>query len=78
MLLTFSVVFLMACNSHNQMVAVVTIGFVKDAKHHIDVQGFNVYHKNRLIKVFLVLNFIISKFVAFSMKYSLLDFLFEQ
>lgn len=35
------------------MVAVVTIGFVKDAKHHIDVQGFNVYHKNRLIKVLL-------------------------
>ncbi|KAF8408455.1 hypothetical protein HHK36_007608 [Tetracentron sinense] len=33
------------------MVAVVTIGFVKDAKDHIDVQGFNVYHKNRLIKV---------------------------
>ncbi|KAJ6845997.1 protein MICRORCHIDIA 4-like [Iris pallida] len=33
-------------------VAVVTIGFVKDAKHHIDVQGFNVYHKNRLIKPF--------------------------
>ncbi|GAY56283.1 protein MICRORCHIDIA 4 [Citrus sinensis] len=30
----------------------VTIGFVKDAKHHIDVQGFNVYHKNRLIKPF--------------------------
>lgn len=29
----------------------VTIGFVKDAVHHIDVQGFNVYHKNRLIKV---------------------------
>lgn len=28
-----------------------TIGFVKDAMHHIDVQGFNVYHKNRLIKV---------------------------
>lgn len=28
-----------------------TIGFVKDAKHHVDVQGFNVYHKNRLIKV---------------------------
>ncbi|KAK1310161.1 hypothetical protein QJS10_CPA08g01257 [Acorus calamus] len=26
--------------------AVVTIGFVKDAKDHIDVQGFNVYHKN--------------------------------
>ncbi|GJM84994.1 hypothetical protein PR202_ga00718 [Eleusine coracana subsp. coracana] len=35
-----------------QMVADVTIGFVKDAKHHIDIQGFNVYHKNRLIKVF--------------------------
>ncbi|CAH9119539.1 unnamed protein product [Cuscuta epithymum] len=34
------------------MVAVVTIGFVKDAKAHIDVQGFNVYHKNRLIKPF--------------------------
>ncbi|MCO5592324.1 hypothetical protein L7F22_046325 [Adiantum nelumboides] len=36
------------------MLAVVTVGFVKDAKDHIDVQGFNVYHKNRLIKVFLV------------------------
>ncbi|KAF5730974.1 putative zinc finger protein [Tripterygium wilfordii] len=34
------------------MAAVVTIGFVKDAKFHIDVQGFNVYHKNRLIKPF--------------------------
>ncbi|KAK3013847.1 hypothetical protein RJ639_010195, partial [Escallonia herrerae] len=34
------------------MVAVVTMGFVKDAKSHIDVQGFNVYHKNRLIKPF--------------------------
>ncbi|XP_058103032.1 protein MICRORCHIDIA 7-like isoform X2 [Magnolia sinica] len=34
------------------MFAEVTIGFVKDAKHHIDVQGFNVYHKNRLIKPF--------------------------
>ncbi|KAF9622346.1 hypothetical protein IFM89_031149 [Coptis chinensis] len=34
------------------MVAVVTVGFVKDAKDHIDVQGFNVYHKNRLIKPF--------------------------
>ena len=33
------------------MVAVVTVGFVKDAKDHVDVQGFNVYHKNRLIKV---------------------------
>lgn len=35
-----------------QMKAVVTVGFVKDAKDHIDVQGFNVYHKNRLIKPF--------------------------
>nr|CAE03980.3 OSJNBa0033H08.4 [Oryza sativa Japonica Group] len=35
-----------------EMVADVTIGFVKDAKHHVDVQGFNVYHKNRLIKPF--------------------------
>ncbi|KAI5085005.1 hypothetical protein GOP47_0001174 [Adiantum capillus-veneris] len=32
--------------------AVVTLGFVKDAKEHIDVSGFNVYHKNRLIKPF--------------------------
>ncbi|GMN49311.1 hypothetical protein TIFTF001_018468 [Ficus carica] len=30
----------------------VKIGFVKDAYAHIDVQGFNVYHKNRLIKPF--------------------------
>ncbi|KAL1218814.1 Protein MICRORCHIDIA 4 [Cardamine amara subsp. amara] len=30
----------------------VTVGFVKDAKDHVDVQGFNVYHKNRLIKPF--------------------------
>ncbi|KAL1201210.1 Protein MICRORCHIDIA 7 [Cardamine amara subsp. amara] len=34
------------------MSAIVIIGFVKDAKHHVDVQGFNVYHKNRLIKPF--------------------------
>ncbi|KAL7601367.1 hypothetical protein Lser_V15G21294 [Lactuca serriola] len=34
------------------IVAVVTMGFVKDAKSHIDVQGYNVYHKNRLIKPF--------------------------
>lgn len=34
-----------------QMCAAVTVGFVKDAIHHIDIQGFNVYHKNRLIKV---------------------------
>ena len=43
------------CNNMSlnfQMAATVTIGFVKDAKHHIDIQGFNVYHKNRLIKVF--------------------------
>ncbi|XP_073386683.1 protein MICRORCHIDIA 7 isoform X2 [Physcomitrium patens] len=34
------------------MLAVVTIGFVKDAKDHVNIQGFNVYHKNRLIKPF--------------------------
>ncbi|KAK4413170.1 protein MICRORCHIDIA 7 [Sesamum alatum] len=34
------------------MSAAVTLGFVKDARHHIDIQGFNVYHKNRLIKPF--------------------------
>ncbi|KAL0421602.1 UNVERIFIED_CONTAM: protein MICRORCHIDIA 7 [Sesamum latifolium] len=34
------------------MLAAVTLGFVKDARHHIDIQGFNVYHKNRLIKPF--------------------------
>lgn len=33
------------------MAAKVTLGFVKDARSHIDIQGFNVYHKNRLIKV---------------------------
>ena len=38
-----------------QMVATVTVGVVKDAKAHIDVQGFNVYHKNRLIKVVICL-----------------------
>lgn len=37
------------------MAATVTVGFVKDAEHHIDVQGFNVYHKNRLIKVYFIL-----------------------
>ncbi|CAM8919145.1 unnamed protein product [Rhodiola kirilowii] len=36
----------------SNMCAVVTVGFVKDAVYHIDVQGFNVYHKNRLIKPF--------------------------
>lgn len=36
----------------SDMRAVVTLGFVKDAKEHADVQGFNVYHKNRLIKPF--------------------------
>ncbi|KAJ6934112.1 hypothetical protein NC651_009228 [Populus alba x Populus x berolinensis] len=35
-----------------QMAATGKIGFVKDAGNHIDVQGFNVYHKNRLIKPF--------------------------
>ncbi|KAH7516767.1 hypothetical protein FEM48_Zijuj10G0169700 [Ziziphus jujuba var. spinosa] len=37
---------------HNIVFATGTLGFVKDAKAHIDVQGFNVYHKNRLIKPF--------------------------
>ncbi|KAK1407164.1 hypothetical protein QVD17_38776 [Tagetes erecta] len=36
----------------SNIVAVVTMGFVKDAKAHIDIQGYNVYHKNRLIKPF--------------------------
>ncbi|CAN8299521.1 unnamed protein product [Cochlearia groenlandica] len=35
-----------------QLFAALKIGFVKDAHHHIDIQGFNVYHKNRLIKPF--------------------------
>jgi hypothetical protein len=34
-----------------QRVAVVTIGFVKDAKDHVNIQGFNIYHKNPLIKL---------------------------
>ncbi|KAL3326956.1 hypothetical protein AABB24_037594 [Solanum stoloniferum] len=37
---------------YEAFVATGTIGFVKDAKYHIDIQGFNVYHKNRLIKPF--------------------------
>ncbi|KAI3467769.1 hypothetical protein Pfo_024432 [Paulownia fortunei] len=41
-----------AASKDPNMVAVVTLGFVKDATHHIDIQGFNVYHKNRLIKPF--------------------------
>ncbi|MCL7029337.1 hypothetical protein MKW94_021927 [Papaver nudicaule] len=28
------------------------MGFHKDAKAHLDIQGFNVYHRNRLIKPF--------------------------
>ncbi|XP_010453370.2 PREDICTED: protein MICRORCHIDIA 5-like [Camelina sativa] len=35
-----------------EMCATIKLGFVKDARHHIDIQGFNVYHKNRLIKPF--------------------------
>ncbi|WCJ38832.1 Histidine kinase- DNA gyrase B- and HSP90-like ATPase family protein [Euphorbia peplus] len=38
--------------NNRNMVATGKISFVKDANHHIDVQGFNVYHKNRLIKPF--------------------------
>ncbi|KAJ6388242.1 hypothetical protein OIU77_026756 [Salix suchowensis] len=37
---------------NKNMAATGKIGFVKDAGNHIDVQGFNVYHKNRLIKPF--------------------------
>ncbi|EYU30357.1 hypothetical protein MIMGU_mgv1a022451mg [Erythranthe guttata] len=37
---------------YKPMSAAVTLGFIKDAGHHIDVQGFNVYHKNRLIRPF--------------------------
>ncbi|KAJ0243403.1 Protein MICRORCHIDIA 5 [Hirschfeldia incana] len=40
------------CSSSEEMVADLKLGFVKDAHHHIDIQGFNVYHKNRLIKPF--------------------------
>ncbi|XP_024012229.1 protein MICRORCHIDIA 5 [Eutrema salsugineum] len=39
-------------STDEDMVASLKIGFVKDAHHHIDIQGFNVYHKNRLIKPF--------------------------
>ncbi|KAA8517301.1 hypothetical protein F0562_017594 [Nyssa sinensis] len=41
-----------AMRKDQNRVVVATIGFVKDAEHHIDIQGFNVYHKNRLIKPF--------------------------
>ncbi|XP_038889923.1 protein MICRORCHIDIA 7-like [Benincasa hispida] len=41
-----------AIKKHSDMCVMVTIGFVKDAGAHIDVQGFSVYHKNRLIKPF--------------------------
>lgn len=39
-------------SKYSHAVTDVTLGFVKDAEHHIDIQGFNVYHKNRLIKPF--------------------------
>ncbi|VVB14317.1 unnamed protein product [Arabis nemorensis] len=39
-------------SSDQNLVAAIKLGFVKDAYHHIDIQGFNVYHKNRLIKPF--------------------------
>ncbi|XP_010492059.1 PREDICTED: protein MICRORCHIDIA 5-like [Camelina sativa] len=39
-------------SSDQEMFATIKLGFVKDARHHIDIQGFNVYHKNRLIKPF--------------------------
>ncbi|CAH2070342.1 unnamed protein product [Thlaspi arvense] len=34
------------------LVATLKIGFVQDAHRHNDIQGFNVYHKNRFIKPF--------------------------
>ncbi|XP_023633380.1 protein MICRORCHIDIA 4 [Capsella rubella] len=40
------------CANNSSLSAEVTIGFVKDAKHHLDVQGFNVYHQHRLIMPF--------------------------
>lgn len=58
------------------MVADVTIGFVKDAKHHVDVQGFNVYHKNRLIKV-LLLSFFFSVVIVFFLGVLPCDHLFK-
>ncbi|EOA19566.1 hypothetical protein CARUB_v10002587mg [Capsella rubella] len=39
-------------SDQDEMCATIKLGFVKDAHHHIDIQGFNVYHKNRLIKPF--------------------------
>ena len=33
------------------MSANIALGFVKDAKSHVNIQGYSVYHKNRLIKV---------------------------
>ncbi|KAK3223724.1 hypothetical protein Dsin_010749 [Dipteronia sinensis] len=50
--LTYKPVHLSEGVVNSNMVATVTIGFVKDARYHIDVQGFNIYHKNRLIKPF--------------------------
>ncbi|KAK4845956.1 hypothetical protein QYF36_011149 [Acer negundo] len=35
----------------SNMVTTMTIGFVKDARHHIDIQGFNIYHKNKHIQL---------------------------
>ncbi|TXG56007.1 hypothetical protein EZV62_017320 [Acer yangbiense] len=49
--LTYKPVHLSEGVVNSNMVATVTLGFVKDARYHIDVQGFNIYHKNRLIKV---------------------------
>ena len=51
------------------MAALGTIGFVKDAKSHIDIQGFNIYHKNRLIKVCfsVILHYCHVNFTIFSL-----------
>lgn len=68
-LVCFGILILIVCNyCHQMLLAVVTIGFVKDAKHHIDVQGFNVYHKNRLIKVWFALNYNVIFVLVFKMQ----------
>ncbi|XP_059298179.1 protein MICRORCHIDIA 7-like [Lycium ferocissimum] len=52
MMLSEDITYRPASVGYENSAAEITIGFVKDAKHHIDIQGFNVYHKNRLIKPF--------------------------
>lgn len=58
------------------MCVVVNLGFAKDAKDHIDIQGFNVYHKNRLIKVVLKL-LLYLRYILFFLHISLTKFPFS-